>query len=386
MKIVFMGTPDFAKESLEAIYNSGNKVLAVVTNPDKPKGRGMKMIASPVKEFALEKKLKIYQPTKVRNNTEFIEEIKALNPDLLCVVAYGKILPKEVLDIPKYGAINVHGSLLPRYRGAAPIQWAVLNGDKKTGITTMFMNIGMDTGDMILKEETEIGEDETTGELWKRLSKIGAKLLVKTIEKIEQAKEQIEQEEDKNKQEKTKSVTNNNLKSNNCENMNNNLSEKNETTQNDYCKTNNEILEKVKKIVGAEKQGENYTLAPMIEKEMAKIDWNKKSKEIKNLVRGLNPIMGAYSFLNDKKIKFWKIDIMPIEELEKIFPEIKEYEGRMKKLEPGTIAFADNKKGIFIKTGDSFIKVLELQGENAKKMDYKNFLNGNKLQAGEIFE
>ena len=386
MRIVFMGTPDFAKESLEAVYNSKNEVLAVVTNPDKPKGRGMKMIASPVKEFALEKKLKIYQPTKVRNNTEFIEEIKALNPDLLCVVAYGKILPKELLDIPRYGAINVHGSLLPEYRGAAPIQWAVLNGDKRTGITTMFMDIGMDTGDMILKEETEIGEDETTGELWDRLSKIGASLLVKTIEKIEKAKEQIEREEDKNKQEKTKSVTNNNLKSNNCENMNNNLSKKNETTQNDYYKTNNEILEKVKKIVGAEKQGENFTLAPMIEKEMAKIDWNKKSKEIKNLVRGLNPIMGAYSFLNDKKIKFWKIDIMPIEELEKIFPEIKEYEGRMKKLEPGTIAFADNKKGIFIKTGDSFIKALELQGENAKKMDYKNFLNGNKLQAGEIFE
>ena len=386
MKIVFMGTPDFAKESLEAVYNSKNEVLAVVTNPDKPKGRGMKMIASPVKEFALEKNLKIYQPIKVRNNTEFIEEIKALNPDLLCVVAYGKILPKELLDIPRYGAINVHGSLLPEYRGAAPIQWAVLNGDKRTGITTMFMDIGMDTGDMILKEETEIGEDETTGELWDRLSKIGASLLVKTIEKIEKAKEQIEREEDKNKQEKTKSVTNNNLKSNNCENMNNNLSKKNETTQNDYCKTNNEILEKVKKLVGAEKQGENFTLAPMIEKEMAKIDWNKKSREIKNLVRGLNPIMGAYSFLNDKKIKLWKIDIMPIEELEKIFPEIKEYEGRMKKLEPGTIAFADNKKGIFIKTGNGFIKVLELQGENAKKMDYKNFLNGNKLQAGEIFE
>ena len=196
MKIVFMGTPDFAKESLEAVYNSKNEVLAVVTNPDKPKGRGMKMIASPVKEFALEKNLKIYQPTKVRNNTEFIEEIKALNPDLLCVVAYGKILPKELLDIPKYGAINVHGSLLPKYRGAAPIQWAVLNGDKRTGITTMFMDVGMDTGDMILKEETEIGEDETTGELWERLSKMGAKLLVKTIEKIEKAKEQIEKEEE----------------------------------------------------------------------------------------------------------------------------------------------------------------------------------------------
>ena len=339
MKIVFMGTPDFAKESLEAVYNSGNEVFAVVTNPDKPKGRGMKMIASPVKEFALEKNLKIYQPTKVRNNTEFIEEIKALNPDLLCVVAYGKILPKEVLDIPKYGAINVHGSLLPRYRGAAPIQWAVLNGDKKTGVTTMFMDIGMDTGDMILKEETIIGEDETTGELWDRLSKIGANLLVKTIKKIEAIP---------NKENKT--------------------------------------LEEIKKLVGAEKQDKSFTLAPMLEKEMAKIDWNKSSKEIKNLVRGLNPIMGAYSFLNGKKIKFWKIDIIPIEELEKIFPELKEYESRMKKLEPGTIAFADNKKGIFIKTGDSFIKVLELQGENSKKMDYRSFLNGNKLQAGEIFE
>lgn len=339
MKIIFMGTPDFAKESLEAIYNSGNEVLAVVTNPDKPKGRGMKMIASPVKEFALEKNLKIYQPTKVRNNTEFIEEIKTLNPDLLCVVAYGKILPKELLDIPKYGAINVHGSLLPEYRGAAPIQWAVLNGDKKTGVTTMFMDIGMDTGDMILKEETIIGEDETTGELWDRLSKIGANLLVKTIKKIEAIPDK-----------------------------------------------ENKTLEEIKKLVGAEKQDKNFTLAPMLEKEMAKIDWNKSSKEIKNLVRGLNPIMGAYSFLNGKKIKFWKIDIMPIEELEKIFPELKEYESRMKKLEPGTIAFADNKKGIFIKTGDSFIKVLELQGENSKKMDYRSFLNGNKLQAGEIFE
>ena len=339
MKIVFMGTPDFAKESLEAIYNSGNEILAVVTNPDKPKGRGMKMIASPVKEFATEKNLKIYQPLKVRNNTEFIDEIKSLNPDLLCVVAYGKILPKEILDIPKYGAINVHGSLLPKYRGAAPIQWAVLNGDKVTGITTMFMDIGMDTGDMILKEEIEIGDDETTGELWDRLSKIGAKLLIKTIEKIDSIKDK-----------ETKS------------------------------------LEEIKKEAGAQKQGNDYTVAPMLEKEMAKIDWNKSSNEIKNLVRGLNPIMGAYSFLEEKKIKFWKVDIVSIEQLENIFPEIKEYAGRMKKLEPGTIAFTDNKKGIFIKTGDEFIKVIELQGENSKKMDYKNFLNGNKLQAGEIFE
>ena len=151
LKIVFMGTPDFAKESLEAIYNEGYDIEAVVTNPDKPKGRGMKMIASPVKEFAIEKNLKIYQPVKVRNNTEFIDELKKINPDVICVVAYGKILPKEILEIAKYGCINVHGSLLPQYRGAAPIQWAVLNGDKTTGITTMYMDEGMDTGDIILK-------------------------------------------------------------------------------------------------------------------------------------------------------------------------------------------------------------------------------------------
>ncbi len=126
-------------------------IVGVVTNQDKPKGRGMKMMFSPVKEFALEKNLKIYQPTKVRNNPEFIEEIKKLNPDVICVVAYGKILPEELLEIPKYGCINVHGSLLPKYRGAAPIQWAVINGEKVTGVTTMYMDKGMDTGDILFK-------------------------------------------------------------------------------------------------------------------------------------------------------------------------------------------------------------------------------------------
>ena len=132
MKIVFMGTPDFAKESLEAIYNAGHHISAVVTNPDRPSGRGMKLIPSAVKEFATEKKLKILQPEKIRNNAEFIKEIKSLKPDVICVVAYGKILPKEILEIPTKGCINVHGSLLPKYRGAAPIQWAVLNGEKST--------------------------------------------------------------------------------------------------------------------------------------------------------------------------------------------------------------------------------------------------------------
>ena len=182
LNIIFMGTPDFAKESLEAIYNAGHNIIAVITNPDRPKGRGMKLIASPVKEFAIEKNIQVLQPEKIK---EIKDTLVQLKPDLFCVVAYGKILPKDILEIPKLGSINVHGSLLPKYRGAAPIQWAVINGDKQTGITTMYMDEGMDTGDIILKQELEIAENETTGELWNKLSKIGGELLVKTLEKIE---------------------------------------------------------------------------------------------------------------------------------------------------------------------------------------------------------
>ena len=327
LNIVFMGTPDFARESLKAIYEAGHNILAVVTNPDKPKGRGMKLIPSPVKEFAIEKNLKIYQPLKVRNNEDFIGEIKSLNPDVICVVAYGKILPKELLDIPKMGCINVHGSLLPKYRGAAPIQWSVLNGDKETGITTMYMDVGMDTGDMILKEKVKIGEDETTGELWDKLSKVGAKLLVETLEKIERG------------------------------------------------------------IAPREKQREDFNLAPMLSKDMAKINWEEMNAEkIKNLVRGLNPIMGAYSELEGKKVKFWKVNVVNLKDLSQKFPELKEYEYRMNGLAPGTVLFADEKNGLYINAIDGIIKVLEIQGENAKKMLINDYLRGNKIQAGTIFE
>ena len=312
MKIVFMGTPDFAKESLEAVYNAGHEILAVVTNPDRPKGRGMKLVASPVKEFALEKKLKIYQPEKVKNNVEFIEEIKRLKPDAICVVAYGKILPKEILEISKFGCINVHGSLLPQYRGAAPIQWAVLNGDKTTGITTMYMDTGMDTGDMILKEEIEIGENDTTGDVWEKLSKIGANLLVKTLKQIEEG-------------------------------------------------TAPRIP-----------QSTDFSMAPMLDKEMSKIDWeNKDAKQIKNLVRGLNPIMGTYSYFDGKKIKFWKVDALQEED---------------SNVENGTVIKADSKEGLYIKAKNGIIKVLEIQGENAKKMSIQDFLRGNKIEIGSKFE
>lgn len=310
MNILFMGTPDFAKESLEAIYNAKYNIIGVVTNPDKPKGRGMKMLASPVKEFALEKNIPVFQPLKIRKNTEFIEEIKELKPDVICVVAYGKILPKEILDIPQFGCINVHGSLLPKYRGAAPIQWAVINGDKETGITTMYMDVGMDTGDMILKEKVSIGENETTGELWNRLSKIGGELLVKTLK----------------------------------------------------------LIEKVN--APRTKQGEDYTIAPMLDKEMSKIDWeNKTAEQIKNLIRGLNPIMGAYTFVNGKKLKIWKAQI--VEENKILVSD--------DKIKNGDIILADAKQGLFFKAKDGILEAIEIQAENCKRMNAKDFLRGNKL-------
>lgn len=186
MKIVFMGTPDFAVPSLNALFGAGHEVQAVFCQPDKPKGRGNKITPPPVKVAAAEKNVPVYQPVSLKNGgEEFIEILRDLAPDCIVVAAYGKILPKAVLDIPKYGCVNVHGSLLPKYRGAGPIQWAVLNDEKTTGITTMLMGEGLDTGDMLLKCETEIGENETAAELFDRLADMGAELLLTTLEKLE---------------------------------------------------------------------------------------------------------------------------------------------------------------------------------------------------------
>lgn len=179
-----MGTPDFAAESLKALLENGYEVCAVYTQPDKPKGRGMEMSFSPVKELALQYNLPVYQPAKMRDGT-VLEQLRELKPDILAVVAYGRILPDDILALPKYGAVNVHGSLLPKYRGAAPIQWAVLNGDKVTGVSTMYLAHDMDTGDIIYTDETEIGEFETAEELFDRLMHMGAKLLMKTLDDIE---------------------------------------------------------------------------------------------------------------------------------------------------------------------------------------------------------
>lgn len=183
MRMIFMGTPDFAVPCLQKLIDAGHEICGVFTQPDKPKGRGYTLMPPPVKELALKYDLNVYQPTTLRNE-ETQAFIKSLEPELIVVVAYGKLLPKEVLDIPARGCINVHGSLLPKYRGAAPIQWSVLNGDPIAGVTTMFMGEGLDTGDMLLKAETPVGENETSGELFERLCHLGADLLIKTIDAL----------------------------------------------------------------------------------------------------------------------------------------------------------------------------------------------------------
>ena len=248
MNIVFMGTPDFAVESLKSLYEAGHNILAVVSQPDKPSGRGMKLVATPTKAYALEKNIKVYQPEKVRNNEEFINELKALNPDVMVVVAYGKILPEVILEIPKYGCINVHGSLLPKYRGAAPIQWAIINGEAETGITTMYMDKGMDTGDMLLKETIQIEENDTYGSLYEKLKILGGQLIVKTLDELQKG------------------------------NLN------------------------------REKQSDDFSVAPMIFKENCKIDWSKTAFEIRNLVRGVNPAPGAWTVLDEKIYKIWECE------------------------------------------------------------------------------
>jgi methionyl-tRNA formyltransferase len=236
-----MGTPDFAVASLKKLVESQHKVLAVFTQPDKPVGRKHILTPPIVKVQAQELGIPVYQPQTLKDD-EVYEDIKSLNPDVIVVVAYGKILPKRILDLPKFGCINVHGSLLPKYRGAAPIQWSVLNGDKYTGVTTMLMDVGLDTGDMLLKREVEIGENECAFELFDRLSDIGADLLLETLEKLD-------------------SIT-------------------------------------------PEKQDESLaTYASMIDKSLCPIDWNKSAREVHNLVRGLAQWPVAVTFIDGVKVK-----------------------------------------------------------------------------------
>lgn len=250
MRIIFMGTPEFAVPCLQSIIESGHQVCAVFTQPDKPKGRGYTLTPPPVKVLALENNIPVYQPNTLRNS-ETVDQIKNMQPDCIVVVAYGKILPKDVLDIPPFGCINVHASLLPKYRGAAPIQWSVINGDKTTGVTTMYMAEGIDTGDMLLQAETQIGQDETAGELHDRLSEMGADLIIKTLQQITDGS--------------------------------------------------------IKRIP----QGEMTTnYASMLDKELAVINWDAPAQQIHNLVRGLSPWPIARTTYHNKLLKIHKTKVV----------------------------------------------------------------------------
>ncbi|MCI5856265.1 MAG: methionyl-tRNA formyltransferase [Agathobacter sp.] len=257
MKVIFMGTPDFAVETLEAVIKAGHEVVLVVTQPDKPKGRGNAMQASPVKECALAHRIEVYQPRKIREQ-ECVDYLEGFAADIFVVAAFGQILSQELLDMPKYGCINVHASLLPKYRGAAPIQWAVINGEEMTGVTIQQMDIGIDTGDIIAQEEVTLDADETGGSLFDKLAAVGASLCVKAMDEIASGSAiRIPQDESA------------------------------------------------------------ATHTSMIHKDFGHIDWNKSAKEIERLVRGLNPWPSAYTHLDGKTVKIWKATVSENESGEK---------------------------------------------------------------------
>ena len=308
MNVVFMGTPEFAVPTLEALVKEHN-VSAVVTQPDKPKGRGKKMMFSAVKEKALEYGLTVYQPEKVKDS-DFVQVLKELAPDIMVVVAFGQILSEEILNIPKYGCINVHGSLLPEYRGAAPIQWSIIHGREYGGVTTMYMAKGLDSGDMILKAQEKIRDDDTYGSLYDRLSVIGADLLIKTLRLIERGEAQ-------------------------------------RTPQNDA----------------------EATTAPMITREMERINWNDRADNIVNLIKGLNPQPVAHTLLKGEKLKIWFAE-----------KEGKGYTGT-----PGEIVDV-RKKDFVVMTADGAVAVKEVQAQGGKKMTTDAYMRGHAIDKGTILE
>ncbi|MGD9949468.1 MAG: methionyl-tRNA formyltransferase [Desulfobulbus sp.] len=302
LKIVFMGTPEFAVPSLQALIDSPHEVVAVVCQPDRQRGRGKILSPPPVKVLALEHNLPVLQPHSVRTD-EFFEELRIIAPDLLVVVAYGKILPVRLLELPRLGAINVHGSLLPKYRGAAPIQWAVINGESETGITIMQMDAGMDTGDILLVKRTPIGPQETAGELFDRLSEMGGATLESAVDQLAAG-----------------------------------------------------LLTR---------QPQDHALAstaPMLNKEMGHIDWSLPAKELQSLIRGLDPWPSAYGFINGKRFRFFR-------------PEVVAHQSGD---EPGTICRSDA-QGLLVATGEYCLQLREIQPEGKKRMEVATCIRGTAI-------
>ena len=328
MKIVFMGTPEFAVPSLDALVRNGHDVVLVVTQKDKPRDRGKETKASAVKEYALSAGLSILQPERLKREPDMVEAIHQTKPDLLVTCAFGQLLPQSVLDIPAYGTLNVHGSLLPVLRGAAPIQWAILNGHKQTGITTMFTDIGLDTGDMLLKEIVEIPEDMTASELHDMMSVVGAATLIKTLHEMEAGTLSRHRQED-----------------------------------------------------------ELATYAPRITKDMGRIDWRKTAWEIHNLVRGLEPWPGAYTQLGDKMMRV--VSTMspgrPEEEMAQQLNGQGIERTHAATPAPGTILEV-NGDGLLVQAGDKPLLIQRIQMPSSRRMLVADWLNGHAVAVGTVLE
>jgi len=300
LRIVFMGTPEFAVASLDALVQSGYQVVAVVTAPDKPAGRGMKLTESAVKKYAVEKQIPVLQPEKLKN-PEFIAELRALKADLQIVVAF-RMLPEIVWNMPTLGTINVHGSLLPQYRGAAPINWAVINGEKETGVTTFKLKHAIDTGDILLQKSFPVGDDETAGEVHDRMKGIGADLLVETVNLL--------------------------------------------------------VAGSLKEIAQTDASGE-LKHAPKLFTETCKIDWHQSAEQIHNLIRGLSPFPGAFTYVNDKLFKIYRSK-----------KEITTHQ------QPAGEMLTDGKSYIKFACSNGYIHATALQMEGKKKMMVEDFLRG----------
>jgi len=305
-----MGTPQFAIPSLNKLIQCRHQIGGVVTVPDKPQGRGLKLSESPVKKFASEHNLKVFTPENLKDE-DFVRSLKELSPDLIIVVAF-RILPEEVFSLPPLGTINLHASLLPKYRGAAPINWAIINGETKTGLTTFYIRKTVDTGDIILQKEIDIYPEENFGELHDRMADLGADMVQETLDMIERGE--------------------------------------------------------VKPLKQDDSQASR---APKITPEHCRIDWSRDAAQIKNLIRGLSPSPGAFSFFKGKSLKIFKADTIGDQQLTQGFGEVVE---------------SDSKKNVWVRTGKGFLSLLEVQPENKRKMSGEEFIRGYRVKPGEKFE
>ena len=317
MKIIFMGTPDFAAAALEKIAEAGHEITLVVTQPDKPKGRSGELQVSDVKACALKHGFPVFQPERIKLE-ENVAYLKNYEADIYVVAAFGQILSQEILDIPKFGCVNIHASLLPKYRGAAPIQQSIIDGEEKTGVTIMQMAAGMDTGDILLQREIPIDDDETGGGLFDKLSDLGAELIVEALPKIERGE-----------------------------------------------------------LTPVPQDESLATKCGKLSKNMGKIDFNKNAQAIRNLVRGLNPWPSAFTRLDGKMLKIWVADAFDDKKIKETFVNVE----TVKNAAPGTVSFV-TKDSIGVATGKGTLVLREVQLEGKKRMSVKDFLLGNKIEIG----